>query len=451
MPAPVHNVYQSTNDLRWLLRTFGHASLTIHPSTGRTQRTAGDALRSLLNAIVLVTITALNCRVPMFGSTPMVRHALRALAIYMCAVLLAAIAAAGSWQRGRLARLLPAMHACDEQLRRLPLAPSSGALPLAHARHRRAMLAFVCAAVAYNTIIGALMAAGMRWRCAADWDMTALVATTHWFLNLNNAAVTAQYAFALAAVERRMAHVGDLVGAVVVAPTGDDDDSGGGSGAWAQRARSVRQLRAVFARLHDLVDECNALLVWPPMAFAASTFAYALLIGLGLLKLVADGRADWSSVMYVFMSLEWSGYLVAMLLWVVAAGGALTRRSRLVGREVHEALNGLSELGLGEGDRERELCVEALLVFGKQVLDRVAVASCGLFCFDWSLVYSVRSGGNVGSGHVKFWWFDGAYWFYLFVCLQIIAVSATYMMILVQFDQNADSQRADNGTIYPLC
>lgn len=206
------------------------------------------------------------------------------------------------------------------------------------------------------------------------------------YLNIHIVCATGLYLSGLWAVERRLAQLNHRLTAAAPPLT----------------AATVGRLRRCQARLCDAAAECNRCFVWPVLGLSAVTFFYVLLTLLGVLKVAVSAMSagrPLPSQVYLYGVLAITGLLGAMFVLVVDAGSRLERTARRTGGAVHEALNRLATAAAAadEGTAhvlEQRSCgagvEQALVVFSTQVLGRVPVASCGLFCYDWKLVYSVK-------------------------------------------------------------
>lgn len=367
MPASSLNIFEVTHPLRYFFKLCGFACFTISPETGLVTVTAIDATLFILNAAAIIVLMVFDPHMSPFSHRrSLISIGNWLLCRYIYAVLLATSVNAIVWQRGRIGRILRALQRADDQL------GAAGGMPVESARHRRVLVRFVIGVCAHNMLVPPLMGTFLHVYCAYQWWNTAavllrFVLTASWCTS-----VTAAYCFGLLAVRQRLQLLNDALLAMAQrrSPVVLTDT----------RAIAIGPLRQAQSTLCQIVDECNVCAGWSIMALLGASFGSFQLHMFIVYKVLvtSDVWHLWRSVVSMAW---WCGIRFAQLVAVVQMGSRLAATGRLTGALVHDAINARPRLA--------EDTIGGLQLLSQQVLHRVPVASCRLFVFDWTLVYSV--------------------------------------------------------------
>lgn len=163
-----------------------------------------------------------------------------------------------------------------------------------------------------------------------------------------------------------------------------------------------------LARLHDLLTECvedtNFCFSIQIMVSLAGIFGFVVTTIFAILRtfMFNDSRLIGATNSFILWSVFYS-YIIFMYISVCSI---LKRNAKETAAIVHRAINECPDHYIRED----------LRIFSLQIAHRFPVSSCGLFPFDWTLLYS------------------------------IVSAITTYLMILVQFDASFSMQ--NNSTRY---
>lgn len=149
-------------------------------------------------------------------------------------------------------------------------------------------------------------------------------------------------------------------------------------------ADEIIELRAMFGQLNRMSTVLNACFAMPVMGYTGYAFICLLFHFFVVYKTVVSVvfGANW----VMWLSGLWSALNVLPVLAVMWLGAEVERSGRELEVCICNAVNRVEAVAAGV--EQRELVVE-LQWFARQCLHRVPVASCGLFRFDWTLLYSV--------------------------------------------------------------
>ncbi|XP_065079871.1 putative gustatory receptor 2a [Ochlerotatus camptorhynchus] len=140
----------------------------------------------------------------------------------------------------------------------------------------------------------------------------------------------------------------------------------------------------------DLINHCFAIQI---LYCAGMCFIIGVFICFYLCRsLIHHQNVD------LFMSIAtlfWYFYYLFFILVFIAVGSRIASVSKRIGVHVHKAIN---------CSRTSTVISNELLIFSQQLLHHSPVITCGLFVYDWSLFYT------------------------------ILGATATYLIILIQFD-----------------
>ncbi|XP_029726658.2 putative gustatory receptor 2a isoform X2 [Aedes albopictus] len=91
----------------------------------------------------------------------------------------------------------------------------------------------------------------------------------------------------------------------------------------------------------------------------------------------------------------WYMYYISFVLFFIAIGSRISHEGQRIGITVHKAINFCNT---------SRTVINELIIFSQQLLHHIPVITCGLFVYDWSLLYTM------------------------------LGATATYLIILIQFD-----------------
>lgn len=362
------NILESSNALRWLLKLCGLTCFSIQPYTRVVTVTFVDALLFALTFVIVSVLLVIDQRakgplehIQRVGLNLLFRFSY--LVVWLNVLL-------GFIIRNRIAAILIGIHQTDKQLR------ECGVI-VPHAWHGRVMFGFVVGLC----IVLVVMPTSFATVLGATYDMPLRALTTStlnsWYAAICSAAVSAAYSFSLLALQQRIFLLNQSISNMLTQSPPNINDIDNCTELRLEREHTIRQQRKIYAHLTDISDECNICFAAPVMALSAATFGYLL-----FLMFVVYTISVYETETVLWLPMCWNIYYVSLLVMVVHVGSRLSQTGRQTGACVHAIVNKLCWTS------DRTL-IQELLQFSHLVLDRAPVASCGLFLFDWSLVYSV--------------------------------------------------------------
>lgn len=352
------SIIETSSSIRWIFKIVGVAYISIDRNIWSNIL---DALLFATNFALLIyfIVSSEFSQVLTMGSQILTKG-LQTLFVISNVTVLTESLLNFTFFRRRLQQIVLDLHYIDKLL-------SVCAVPIPHRQHRRWTLYFLAVLGVQNAFLCASVAASFRVYCSSTWSQTM---ASFWYATYrlaSKASLMSIYGFSLLAIQQRMSHVNRALGLR--------------SPSVAERLACVRTLRRIHAKLTDICDECNACLAGPMMAFTGIVFGLLLLQVFLIYKTLSAKR---TTDQYLFIALLswWDMYFAVLFVMVVAVGSRMTRDGRRTGCLVHVVAQRLNRWT--DADEMREL-----MLFEQQVLHRVPVASCGLFVFDWTLVFSV--------------------------------------------------------------
>lgn len=157
-----------------------------------------------------------------------------------------------------------------------------------------------------------------------------------------------------------------------------------------------------FGILHNTINELTGLInfcySFQIMLCFALFFVYTILTTFAAYRLFTSDNNAGSTHEAIY-SFCWNVLYLKFAVEVMALGSAITNDGKFTTILIHQAINAAQDSN----------SIERLFSFSLQVGYNIPVISCGLFTFDWSLLFS------------------------------ICAASTTYLVILVQFDNSISS------------
>ncbi|XP_055633981.1 putative gustatory receptor 28a [Toxorhynchites rutilus septentrionalis] len=156
-------------------------------------------------------------------------------------------------------------------------------------------------------------------------------------------------------------------------------------------AQTVRQYMQIYDQLCDLTETVNYCHGGQVMVAVAGAFVYLLFFAFGIVLFINrdDPILDFSSA-----SLLWFMFYMSNILLIVTIGSLVTQQGKHTSNLIDQAINSANNAEI----------IEMLRLFLMQLGHRSPTLTCGLFPFDWTLVYS------------------------------IMATTTTYLIILIQFE-----------------
>lgn len=226
------------------------------------------------------------------------------------------------------------------------------------------MQGFVIGIAVHNTIMTLTFAGCYRVFCAKSWLNTIYLFFYNTYLITCHSLVIAVYYFGLLAVQQRVQLLNDGLAQI------KDVDA-------------IRRVRRVHAQLADIADECNWCFAGPVTALFAITFGYVLFFLFTIYKILEAG-INMDRAIYLLISTLWNWLFVVLMVAISHVGSRLVSCGQRTGVLANATENQLDAFA----DR---LKIVELQLMGRQVLHRWPVASCGLFAFDWTFMFSVRT------------------------------------------------------------
>lgn len=157
-----------------------------------------------------------------------------------------------------------------------------------------------------------------------------------------------------------------------------------------------------FGTLHNTINELTDLInfcySFQIMLCFALFFVYTILTTFAAFRLLTSDNNSGSTNEAIY-SFCWNALYFKFAIEVMALGSSITTDGKYTTVLIHQAIN----------IEKDSIAIERLFSFSLQVGYNIPVISCGLFTFDWSLLFS------------------------------ICAASTTYLVILVQFDNSIKS------------
>lgn len=347
------NIFEASATLRWSLRLFGIGCFTIPPKAGDPHVTIFDAAICLLN----VALSSYLSYITHFGSfftrnvlTVGLELMYSSDYFVMIAMMLSTLC-----QYKRIARLLFSLQRVDEQL-------DASGINVPHDRHRRVMRCFVIGIAVHNTGMTLMTAASYHLVCGIGWLQTIYLFFNHGYTITCHSMVITVYYFGLLAVQQRVQLLNNGLARIA------DIDA-------------IRRFRRVHVQLAVIADECNWCFAGPVTAAFAITFGYVLFLLFTIHKVLEAG-INLDRAVFLLVLILWNWLFFVLLMAICHVGGRLVTCGQQTGVLAHATENQLDAFA----DRLKML---ELQLFGRQVLHRWPVASCGLFTFDWTFMFSV--------------------------------------------------------------
>lgn len=152
------------------------------------------------------------------------------------------------------------------------------------------------------------------------------------------------------------------------------------------------QLAKLHNKLVECVDDVIVCFAITTMLATGAAFVYIVTTMFVCFQAAVFGDVDMAGEAGSFIL--WSIFYAILLLAISAIGHLLKSSGKAISLKIHQALFTCDDLHMRDD----------LIMFSQQLFHRVPAFSCGLFHFDWTLIYS------------------------------IVSAITTYTMILVQFD-----------------
>nr|XP_029726089.1 gustatory and pheromone receptor 33a-like [Aedes albopictus] len=154
---------------------------------------------------------------------------------------------------------------------------------------------------------------------------------------------------------------------------------------------ALRQIKVLHDKLNDVVELVNYCFAVQITFCVGLCFVIGVVCSFGLFKTLLY----WDELYYMgLLNFVWYLYYLFFVLFFIAIGSKVTREGKQIGVLVHKAINCSTSSAV----------INELNIFSQQLLHRSPVITCGLFVYDWTLLYTM------------------------------IGATATYLIILIQFD-----------------
>uniref|UniRef100_A0A182PR54 Gustatory receptor n=1 Tax=Anopheles epiroticus TaxID=199890 RepID=A0A182PR54_9DIPT len=159
----------------------------------------------------------------------------------------------------------------------------------------------------------------------------------------------------------------------------------------------LKQIKILHDKLNDVVELVNYCFSVQITFCVGLCFVIGVVCSFGLFRaFIYRNELFYMGV----LNFIWYMYYLFFVLFFIAVGSKITREGKRIGILVHKAINCSSSSAV----------INELNLFSQQLLHRSPVITCGLFVYDWTLWYTVSP------------------------FLQMIGATATYLIILIQFD-----------------
>ncbi|GAB0099986.1 Gustatory receptor [Sergentomyia squamirostris] len=194
---------------------------------------------------------------------------------------------------------------------------------------------------------------------------------SHYMAITTYAVMMSQYFYMLVAIYSRFAALNICFGRHYLDRKAQSSKTGIDNG------RVVKELRCAHDELHDLLDKVNAFLSIAAMTgITLSIFLWVLSCSAIYKRNIGDRHSLlMSPIGYVF----WSSYFAFFVLTIIIIASNVKSEGRRTAVLIHKGMN----LHPNHPDWDE------LKIFSLQLQCREPVASCGLFSYDYTLLYSV--------------------------------------------------------------
>ncbi|XP_055614278.1 putative gustatory receptor 28a [Uranotaenia lowii] len=156
---------------------------------------------------------------------------------------------------------------------------------------------------------------------------------------------------------------------------------------------TIQQYMQIYDQVCDITETVNLCYSGQIMIAIAGSFIYLLFYAFGTVVFIRRGI---SIADFPLEDLMWTFIYSLNIIFIVSVGGALKSQAQRTSSLIDQAINATKNTD----------AAEMLRLFLMQMGHRTPTLTCGLFPFDWSLVYS------------------------------IVATSTTYLIILIQFENS---------------
>ncbi|XP_038120101.1 gustatory receptor for sugar taste 43a isoform X6 [Culex quinquefasciatus] len=165
----------------------------------------------------------------------------------------------------------------------------------------------------------------------------------------------------------------------------------------------LRQIKILHDKLNDVVELVNYCFSVQITFCVGLCFVIGVVCSFGLFRaFIYRNELFYMGV----LNFIWYMYYLFFVLFFIAVGSKITREGKRIGVLVHKAINCSTSTAV----------INELNIFSQQLLHRSPVITCGLFVYDWTLLYTM------------------------------IGATATYLIILIQFDVSFPNLVNVNGT-----
>ncbi|XP_021708300.1 uncharacterized protein LOC23687622 isoform X1 [Aedes aegypti] len=175
-----------------------------------------------------------------------------------------------------------------------------------------------------------------------------------------------------------------------------------------QQLVNLNEIKMIMDKLNETVDLVNHTFSIQVLYCVGVSFVIGIVCSFYLFRAVIYRNDQLAMGAINFI---WYMYYLSFVLFFIAIGSRISQEGRRIGITVHKAINFCNTSGT---------VINELIIFSQQLLHHNPVITCGLFVYDWSLLYTM------------------------------LGATATYLIILIQFDVSFPSLDVGNSTTSSL-
>ncbi|XP_039448091.1 uncharacterized protein LOC120427304 isoform X1 [Culex pipiens pallens] len=143
----------------------------------------------------------------------------------------------------------------------------------------------------------------------------------------------------------------------------------------------LRQIKILHDKLNDVVELVNYCFSVQITFCVGLCFVIGVVCSFGLFRaFIYRNELFYMGV----LNFIWYMYYLFFVLFFIAVGSKITREGKRIGVLVHKAINCSTSTAV----------INELNIFSQQLLHRSPVITCGLFVYDWTLLYTVSYSGG---------------------------------------------------------
>ncbi|EJY57716.1 AAEL017202-PA, partial [Aedes aegypti] len=171
---------------------------------------------------------------------------------------------------------------------------------------------------------------------------------------------------------------------------------------------ALKQVKFVLDKLNSTIELMNQSLAIQVLYCVGVSFVIGIVCSFYLFRAVIYRNDQLAMGAINFI---WYMYYLSFVLFFIAIASRISQEGRRIGITVHKAINFCNT---------SRTVINELIIFSQQLLHHNPVITCGLFVYDWSLLYTM------------------------------LGATATYLIILIQFDVSFPSLDVGNSTTSSL-